>query len=300
MDTWPKISELAAQQYGRVSTRQLQDAGMDAATISRYAAKQGWARPARGVYAPVGAYTVAEARLAEALLAVGPPVLVGGWSAAWMWGLVRTPPVPAELVVPHHRKAGRTARTDVRRSRTLTAADGVILRGLPVCTPVRTLCDLAAVTDEPALRGMLIDARQRRLADLADVVERAAGMGTARGLRMLRRLLAELDGEHCDSVLEHKLRGRLAAVAGLPPSAPAPVPVDIGGRVLHVDIAWPERRVGIEADGFGAHSQRASLDMDARRHNALQLAGWRVLRATWVHLGEEFPLLLEQLRRLLG
>lgn len=299
MDTWPIISDLAAQQHGRVSARQLKAAGMDDATLSRLARRQSWEQPHRGVYAPVGAVPSPRAALAEALLAVGPPVLIGGWSAAWLWGLVRAAPTLPELVVPHHRRLSRDGMV-IRRSRTLKASDGVILDGLPVSNPVRLICDLAALTDEEALRALLIDARQRRLLDLADIAERAAGMGTAAGIASLRERLAELDREHCDSVLEHRLRRRLAEVPDLPPPAPAPFPVRSGGRTLHVDIAWPDRCVGIEADGFGSHAERLSLHIDARRHNALQLAGWRVLRATWPHAGAEFPALLAPLRHLVA
>ena len=300
MDPWPTISDLAAQQYGRLSTRQLRGAGLDDATLSRVARAQQWERPHRGVYAPVGSFEVPEARLAAALLAVGPPVLIAGWGAAWLWGLVPAAPTVPEVVVPHQRKAGRDARLVLRRSRTLLPSDGVVLRGLPVTTPARTLCDLAALTDEPALRGLLIDARQRRLADLADVAACAARMGTAAGGRLLRELLRELDQEHCDSVLEHRMRRRLAEVGGLPPPDPRPVEVHTPHAVLHVDIAWPGWRVGLEVDGLGSHSERKSLEIDARRHNALQLAGWCVLRATWADLGPAGDALFVQLRSLLA
>lgn len=299
MDPWPTISEIAARQYGRISALQARTAGLDPGSLSRLAARHHWDRPLRGVYAPTGAIHLPEGKLIEALLTVGPPVLVCGWSAAWLWGLVRTLPTRPEIVMPHERKAGRSQPAIVvRRSRTLRRDDGVVHRGLPVTTVARTLCDLAAVTDQDALRGLLIDARQRRLVDLAAVAERSASMGTAPGLRLLRGLLRELDEVHCDSVLEHHIRARFAEVPGLPPPAPAPVPVPVRGRVLHVDIGWPDFRVGVEVDGFGGHSQRTSLETDARRHNALQLADWRILRATWAHAGADFPDLLASLRRL--
>lgn len=299
MDAWPNLSELTSQQYGRVSARQAQAAGMDRTVLSRLAARQQWERPYRGVYAAIGAADSPDGRLAAALLAVGPPVLVARWSAAWMWGLVRTAPTTPELVVPHQRRPGRQAGMNVGRSRTISVSDGVILRGLPVTRPARTLCDLAALTDTATLRSLLVDARQRRLVELPDVAACAGRMGTARGLSQLRRLVMELDGERCDSVLEYRLRRRLVAVPGLPQPAPHPVPVQTANRVLHVDIAWPHRLVGLEVDGFGSHSERRSLELDARRHNALQLAGWRVLRATWADLGEPGDALIAHLRALL-
>lgn len=272
---------------------------MDRTVLSRLAARQRWERPYRGVYTAIGASDSPEGRLAAALLAVGPPVLVARWSAAWMWGLVRAAPTVPELVVPHYRRPGRQPGMDVRRSRTITAQDGVILRGLPVTGPTRTLCDLAAVTEQATVRALLLDARQRRLVELPDVAACAGRMGTAAGLGQLRRLLMELDGERCDSVLEYRIRRLLAGVPGLPRPAPHPVPVQAGHRVLHVDVGWPQWLVGLEVDGFGGHSERQSLERDARRHNALQLAGWRVLRATWADLGEPGEALVAHLRALL-
>ena len=216
-----------------------------------------------------------------------------------MWGLVRTAPTVPELLVPHGRRPGRQPGMAVLRSRTIVPQDGAILRGLPVTRPARTLCDLAAVTELSTLRALLVDARQRRLVELPDVAACAGRMGTARGLAQLRRLLMELDGERCDSVLEYRIRRRLAGVPDLPQPAPHPVPVQAGQRLLHVDVGWPEWLVGLEVDGFGSHSERQSLELDARRHNALQLAGWRILRATWADLGEPGDALVAQLRVLL-
>jgi hypothetical protein len=299
MEAWARIRELAGEQYGMLSRRQAESAGLDASTVSRALERHGWERRHRGVYAPPGAFATPEGRAAAALLAIGPPVLLADWTAAWLWGLVRTPPTVPQLVVPARRGVTTLEGIAARRSGTLVVEeDGAVVHGLLVTSPARTLCDLSALTTEDTLRALLIDARQRRLVELADVLQRAAGMGTAKGLRQMRRLVCELDRARCDSVLEHRLRGRLGDVPELPPPASGPVPVDVGGRTLHVDIGWPEERVGIEVDGFGSHSERRSLEIDQRRHNALQLARWRVLRAGWREAGDGFPDLLRDLRGL--
>jgi very-short-patch-repair endonuclease len=51
--------------------------------------------------------------------------------------------------------------------------------------------------------------------------------------------------------------------------------------VARVDLAYPERRVVIELDGFGPHSGRESFCRDRTRQNQLVLLGWTVLRFTW-------------------
>lgn len=293
------LNDLAASQYGLVSLAQARQAGLPERTFIDLAMRQRWSQPHRGVYRLPGSWPTALGRLSAALLAVGEPALVGGWSAAWLLGMVRSAPSTAELVVPHDRRARSIPGVTVRRSRTLTATDAEMVAGLPATNAVRTVCDLSALTDEQGLRVLLIDGRQRRLLDLAAVVERASTMGTRRGLSQLRRLAWELDGERCDSILEYRLRARLHAVPGLPAPDPGPVAVDVGGRVLHVDIGWSAYAVGIEADGFGSHSERDSLEVDARRHNALERAGWRILRAGWSAVGPGFDDLLRDLTALL-
>ena len=76
------------------------------------------------------------------------------------------------------------------------------------------------------------------------------------------------------------------------------------GRFIgRVDFAWPDQRLIVETDGFAFHSDRASYRKDRRRGNALQLAGWVVLRFSWedvVHdpdyVIESISALIEELR----
>jgi very-short-patch-repair endonuclease len=47
------------------------------------------------------------------------------------------------------------------------------------------------------------------------------------------------------------------------------------------DLVDPRLRVAMEADSFAWHGDRAALDRDAHRYNALVAAGWLVLRFSW-------------------
>lgn len=68
------------------------------------------------------------------------------------------------------------------------------------------------------------------------------------------------------------MRERLAAEGLTPTSAPHGVVLP-GGRTVHLDIAFPDELVAIECQGHLAHRSRAQLDRDARRDNAIALAG---------------------------
>lgn len=56
--------------------------------------------------------------------------------------------------------------------------------------------------------------------------------------------------------------------------------VDDDRRVLWLDLAYPEQRLGLEYDGGDHFATPEAARADARRHTRLVAAGWRVLRYT--------------------
>jgi very-short-patch-repair endonuclease len=58
-----------------------------------------------------------------------------------------------------------------------------------------------------------------------------------------------------------------------------------------VDALWPELRVIVECDGWGAHGHRAAFDRDRARDARLAALGHVVLRFTWRQLTRD-PLLV--------
>jgi very-short-patch-repair endonuclease len=79
--------------------------------------------------------------------------------------------------------------------------------------------------------------------------------------------------------LETRLRLVLMA-AGLPPEELQFVLRSAGRFVARLDMAWPSRRLAVEADGR-VHDQPQALYRDRDRQNDIVLAGWTVLRFTW-------------------
>lgn len=86
--------------------------------------------------------------------------------------------------------------------------------------------------------------------------------------------------EMSESILEVELV-RLLTEAGLPPPVqqhPLPWrPVGTG----RADLAYPDARLLIEADGRRWHALNQDFESDRRRDNLAMLAGWRVPRFTW-------------------
>lgn len=53
-----------------------------------------------------------------------------------------------------------------------------------------------------------------------------------------------------------------------------------------VDVFFPCEKVVIEADGFAFHSSAVDFQNDRERQNIIALAGYQVLRFTWLDLTE--------------
>lgn len=54
-----------------------------------------------------------------------------------------------------------------------------------------------------------------------------------------------------------------------------------------IDVGFPTARVAVEVDGWAFHSDAKAFQIDRQRQNAIALAGWQVLRFTWLDLTEQ-------------
>ena len=147
---------------------------------------------------------------------------------------------------------------------------------MPVTTAARTLADLAALAGHRFLGRLVDDALRRRLTTLDELREAALGAGR-RGCRSSVRPRSR----QADFRRATVPRRSSSPASSLPASrAGPPAPGRAGGRVYLLDLAYPDRRVGIEYDGWDAHRTRSAFDGDRARGNDLALAGWTVLRFT--------------------
>jgi very-short-patch-repair endonuclease len=180
----------------------------------------------------------------------------------------------------------------VHLPRRLAAADIVRMGPIPVTTPARTLIDLAGVVSADALEEALDDALRRRIVTIPKLDERVAAAGAVKGVKVLRALIADRGpAPPAESVLETRLV-RLLKRAGMSPVLQ--YPVRKGARVVGViDLAFPNARVGVEADGYRWHSGRTRWQRDLRRRNELTALGWRIVHVTWTDLHEHPRAVLE-------
>jgi very-short-patch-repair endonuclease len=168
-----------------------------------------------------------------------------------------------------------------------TAADVVRMGHLRVTSLERTVVDCAMMLNhQQAL--VLMDHALRLGADPALMQAMAEGLPGRRGIRNLRRALANADprSESAGETLTRELIVRL--------KLPRPEPqVEVTTRVgrYRLDFAWKEKKVALEFDGktkyFDYKPTPDVLYQERQRENALTEDGWKFLRVKWQDLFRE-------------
>jgi hypothetical protein len=200
-------------------------------------------------------------------------------TAAQLWALpLIREPEQVHVTVPRNASRVAIPGTVVHRF-DLTTHDIRQVDRDAVTSPMRTVLDLCRVLPSPQAVAILDAAlRQRRVfrRRLEDRGAAAHGPGSAG----IRRAIALAD-PRSESFLESVCRIVLTQ-AGYPPERTQYAVRGRNRQLLgRVDFAWPSRRVVVEVDGFAFHADRQSYRSDRKRLNALEVAGWLVLRFSW-------------------
>jgi len=272
-----QLNRLAAGQYSLANRQQALDLGMTARQLDERVASGLLVPVHRGVYRLGGAACSGEQALLAACMAAGGGAVASHRSAGALWGLRGVEGADPEIIVPATR-CPTLGSVIVHRTARLDEVDVSRRRRVPVTTPARTLLDLGAVLPAPLVESALEDALLRRLvtfALLTTTLERLGGPGRD-GAGVLRALVEERDAATAptQSVLEDELL-RVLRRGGLP----APVRQHRVGRVL-LDAAYPEIKLGIEADSRVWHGGRFDVQRNSDKANLLLASGWRVLHFT--------------------
>jgi very-short-patch-repair endonuclease len=147
------------------------------------------------------------------------------------------------------------------------------------------LLDLAAVGN-PRLEKGLDQVLRERLAspDRLWLLIDDPNLFGRRGTKRLRDLMVERSPETAPTHSEMEdLFMRIVRWGRFDEPVPqCEVPLSFGS--IHVDFAYPERRLAIECDSYAFHMDRESFERDRRRDAELQALGWTVLRITWAQL----------------
>lgn len=162
------IASIAEDQWGLITRRQAQKAGVPATTLERLTAEGSvLERVAQGVYRFTGAPPPDHLALRAAWLQLAPEVpawertvrdgVVSHRSAAALYGIGDLPADKHDFTVPERRQS---RRPDVRlHIRKLQPSEWIELRGLPVTRPSRIASDLLLDREDPeAIAHLVVEA----------------------------------------------------------------------------------------------------------------------------------------------
>jgi hypothetical protein len=268
------IADLARRQHGVVGHAQLVALGLGQDAIDCRVRRRRLHRVHRGVYAVGHLGLTRNGRFMAAVLACGDGAALSHFSAAVLWAILddrgQCIHVTAEKqrrcrgIVVHH------APLDGERVRR---------QGIVVTTPARTIVDLAdVVTRRRTLERAIDEAEFLRL----DWTQAAPRHGR-RGAGLLSSVLAvhEPGTTRTLSQFEEEFLA-LCHDCGFPRPE---VNYRIEGYLC--DFVWERYRVIVETDGRQAHDTRRARERDRIRDAELQLAGWKVIRITWLRFLKE-------------
>ncbi len=278
------LAGIARTQLGLVTVRQASDVGVDRSAIHRRRRAGLWVPVVSGVLRSTSFPPTIEQEILAGALAIPGSTVVGLSAAAIERMPVGPPGRPMVAVLP-----GRSARVDgvraLRLSQTVPSRRWYSVRR---STTEATIVLLPRFVDDATLERCLDHCLAHRLTTV-DRVRRLLDRLPAQAVSGRRILLGLLDrrseGVGHRSGLEQRVARWLdtAGLGGWQMNRRVPV----RGGTLECDFVWPDRRIVLEVSPFFTHGSRATQERDTERRRLLVSAGWRVVEAGDVDLGNE-------------
>jgi Transcriptional regulator, AbiEi antitoxin len=286
------MAELAAEQYGVMSHRQLERLGYSSASIDRAIRAGRLHRLDRGAYAVGHRAVPRHGRCLAAVLAAGRSAVLSHGSAGWLWGLLSSFPSPPHVTAPRRGHQKGTAR--IHHSTAFEARDLTAHEAIPVTAVPRTLLDLATNARSRSLGNAVERAERLALLDIDAIDDLLGRCGRHPGRRKLQDALEIYRDPAFSRARSERLFIALVKAAGLPrPSINA----FVAGH--EIDAYWERERFAVEVDGWEWHRTRAAFESDPLRQEDLKLAGIDSIRITARRIEHEPNAVGRRLARLL-
>ena len=277
------VLALFSSQFWVAEISQLKAAGVSPRTITRARRRGTIVGVIPGVVRMAGSPDTFKSRAMALQLHAGSDAFLSGVTAGVLHGLRQMPRSIVEITVREDRPVrlppwGRQTETswiDVERD-VMTRPDG-----LRVATPLRMLFRLARTFNDHRFERAAEDVWHLGLATPADAadylaaVRRQGKWGVSRFEQWLEKTAAR--GGPSQSGLELDMLDAVRR-AGLPePERQYPLTLR-SGELIHMDLAWPRARLGVEPGHTWWHGGNAGKRRDEARDRACDEIGWRIVR----------------------
>jgi very-short-patch-repair endonuclease len=265
------VARIAARQDNVIAREQLIAAGLGRGAIDHRVRVHWMQRIHQGVYLIGAAPPTAVARARAARMACGVSAVVSHRSAACLYRLLPELGEEVEVTVVG-RNAHRQEGIRIHRAADMAAEDVVTVRGMPVTSIARTICDLAATESRDDVMHAFQEGLYRRAVTPRSLAAVLAREPKRKGAPVIQALIR-------DPRLTRSERERL--LVKLIDQAQLPRPLtNVRTQGIPVDVLWPAEKLIVEFDGWGAHGHRLAFEKDRKRDQILVAAGYRVIRVT--------------------
>ena len=290
MDWW----QTARRQGGVISIGQLRESGVSDTQIDSMVRRSALVAVLHGIYRWASTpLTVRGRRYAAALWSRG---AISFTTAGDMWGLgVASRSTEVDVAV-----ADRVSRNGhpefVRVHRVILGARDIEeVDGLPITTKSRTTLDLVGSLPRRQARDLFERGFREGWFSSRDLDRRLTEERGRSGNRILREFRDEISPD-AQAEFERRVH-RLLRSHHIVGWVPQYAITTSGGRV-HADIAFPDRKLILELDGWSTHGTRDRFTKDRRRDRHTLVAGWRTARFTWADLDDPAAFIAEIVRLL--
>jgi very-short-patch-repair endonuclease len=289
------MAVLAGRQHEVVARWQLFVLGFSRHEIRHLVRQGALHRIFPGVFTVGSPQLTREGRWMAAVLACGEDAVLSHRSAIALWGL--RPPTNGATDVTDPTRSHRNQRgVRVHHTRSLDPRDRTMKHGIPVTSVHRAILDFAETASAQHVRLAIEMADRKELYDGYAMDELLARSPGRKGTKPLKAILNAMRGQTTPltrSQLENRLLAGMRDADICEPQAD----VLIEGEL--VDFVWVEQRLVLEVDSYLWHNTRKDFESNRRRDTRLQLAGFRVIRATEQRIWHELDGLLIDLKRML-
>jgi very-short-patch-repair endonuclease len=290
------VAELAERQHGVVAAHQLYSLGFSECQV-RSRVDAGWLHSVhRSVYAVGHLRITRKGQWMAAVLACGTGAVLSHGDAATLWSI--RPDQPGPIDVTLRTRAGRKRRAGIRvhRPRRIPDDELSVHSQIPCTTPARTILDLAMVLDTRPLERAIDEGDRLRLVAVDDLIELLRRHPGQPGGRRLRGILAR--HRVGTTVTRSELEERFLALCRKHRLPQPEVNVPLLDYVI--DFLWRENRLAVEVDGHASHGTKRAFQADRDRDGQLTVAGYRVLRFTWLDVMHRAIVVADRVRRVLS
>lgn len=274
-----EIEAITRYQERTITRAQLLDLGAASSWIGRRVAADEWQRLYPGVFVVHNGPVSWDTRARGALLYAGAGAALSLEAAAYVHGMITSPPRRLDVDVPAARRVQDQPGLRIHVRRRMPRAYGRLMTVNPADTVLDLLSSSEGTVDETIA---LITSAVRARTWPREILEAAARRRRLRHRDLLHELLGVV-AEGVESPLEHRYRRDVEHRHGLP-KARLQIRQRVGGLWIRADAVYVDLGVRVELDGRVAHPD-GRTDVDTWRDNAVVVErGELTLRYRWRHV----------------